>query len=89
MAPQTLICCAQIKKLQAIPKDKKAEIVRILDFILETLRPHWSGYRGFTELEKRVGIMKNILKKDGNPRDRGSTTFILKNKLTKRPMFAD
>lgn len=60
----------EIKKLQAIPKDKKKEIVRILEYTLEALRPHWEGYAGYKELERRVGKMKDILKKDGNPKDR-------------------
>ena len=43
------------------PEDKRS-LLRILDFIEDTLRVHWSDHEGFNTLQERMLMVRMILK---------------------------
>lgn len=52
---------ANIKLMKSIAPEDKRSLLRILDFIDETLRVHWSDHEGFNTLQERMLMVRMIL----------------------------
>ena len=47
--------------MKSIAPEDKGSLLRILDFIDETLRVHWSDHEGFNTLQERMLMVRMIL----------------------------
>ncbi len=55
----------QINILKSIEDLDKADLLRILDFIENTLKVHWQDHEGFLALQERVLALRMILEEAG------------------------
>ena len=55
----------QINVLKSIEDLDKADLLRILDFIENTLKVHWQDHEGFVALQERVLALRMILEEAG------------------------
>ncbi len=56
----------QINILKSIEDLDKADLLRILDFIENTLKVHWQDHEGFLALQERVLALRMILEEAGD-----------------------
>ena len=56
----------QINVLKSIEDLDKSDLLRILDFIENTLKVHWQDHEGFMALQERVLALRMILEEAGD-----------------------
>ena len=60
----------EIKKLKAMSKENKKAFLLSLQYIEDTLAPHWAGFAGFNEMQTRMNKMRSIMVENGDSKYR-------------------
>ena len=56
----------QIKAIQSMSKGNRADLLRILQTIEDTLKKNWQGYEGFEDLQEKISRLRTILEEADN-----------------------
>lgn len=56
-------------------KQNRAELLRILKTIEETLEKNWQGYEGFEDLQEKISRLRTILEEADNLKQPPQGTF--------------
>lgn len=59
----------QVNSLQSMPAKKRMDLLRILEYIEDTLLQHWGEYGQFQELQERILRLRMILEDSTNNED--------------------